>query len=203
VVLAFRHPPTDEELDAVVDGLRKGSARVDAARDAQALDALAVDARLSAVRRTVLPWMLAEEPEAVPSVFSPVERVRLGGHTLRAAFGTSAADIEGCWCLRVPPARPWEDLAGRPGQPRVAAQTADLAVRLASEMRALGVPAALYPWLLALAAEEFLDRADTRFPEDWPALVDAANALRRERVEDYISGLAGAGPLRMRQEPTR
>jgi hypothetical protein len=85
----------------------------------------------------------------------------------------------------------------------VAAQVPDLGLRLAAEMHALGVPASVYPWLLAFAGEEFLDRARTLFPEDWPALVAAAAELSRERVEDYVSGLAGAGPLRMRQDPAR
>jgi hypothetical protein len=205
VMLSFRHPPSEADLDAVAEALRKGRARLDAAaRDAEALDRLAVEAGVSDVRRLALPWMAVEEPGALPSVFSAAEQARLGGATaLPAAFGTSTADLEGCWCLRVPRPRPWEDVAARPGQPRVAAQVPDLGLRLASEMRALGVPAAVYPWMLALAAEEYLDRAATQFPEDWPALVEAANSLSRERVEDYVSGLAGAGPLRMRQEPTR
>ena len=103
----------------------------------------------------------------------------------------------------MPRARPWEDVSARPGQPRVAALVPDLGLRLAAEMHALGVPASVYPALLAFAAEEFLDRAATLFPEDWPALVAAASGLARERVEDYVSGLGGAGPLRIEREPAR
>jgi hypothetical protein len=205
VTLSFRQPPTEAEVGAVAAALDKGRARVEAAeRDAGALDRLAVEARVSEGRRSVLAWMVREEPDAVLAVFAPAELRRLGTEDpLPSAFGTSAADLGGCWCLRVPPARPWEHVSARPGQPRVAAQAVDLGLRLAAEMRALRLPAAVYPSLLALAAEEFLDRAATRFAEDWPALVEAAATLGRERVEDYVSGLAGTGPLRMRQEPTR
>jgi hypothetical protein len=87
--------------------------------------------------------------------------------------------------------------------PRVAAQLSDLALRLAELMQAIGVPASLFPALRALAAQEFIDRAAPQFAEDWPALAAAAGDLSRERVEDYVSGLVGTGPLRIRQEPSR
>jgi hypothetical protein len=205
VALAFRYPPSEADLGAAAAALDAGRRRIAAAGgDPAALDALAAESRLSEVRRAAIPWMAREEPERLPALFSLGEQFRLGGsEDLPVAFGTSAADVNGCWCLRAPRARPWEDAAARPGQPRVAAQVPDLGLRLAAEMHALGVPASVYPWLLAFAGEEFLDRARTLFPEDWPALVAAAAELSRERVEDYVSGLAGAGPLRMRQDPAR
>ena len=70
-------------------------------------------------------------------------------------------------------------------------------------LHTLRVPASLYQPVLAIAAQDFVDRAAPSFPEDWPALARAASELTRERVEDFVSGLVGAGPLRMPEGPTR
>jgi hypothetical protein len=119
------------------------------------------------------------------------------------ALGASQSQIDGCWCLRFPRRRPWEDVSARPGMPLVAARVPDLGLRLAELMHASGVPAGLFPSLLALAAQEFVDHAAPQFTEDWPALAAAAGGLSPERVEDYVSGLVGPGPLRIEQEPSR
>jgi hypothetical protein len=60
----------------------------------------------------------------------------------------------------------------------------------------------LYPSLLAFAAQDFIETARPQHPEDWPAFTAAAR-LSRERVEDYVSGLAGRGPLRVVEKTTR
>ena len=205
VTLTFRHPPSAPDLALVAAALERGRQRVAAAvTNASELTALAGEAHVSEWRREALPWMAREEPDRVASIFTGGELFELGGDApLPAAFGTSASGIDACWCLRVPRGRPWEDVAARPGMPRVAAQVPDVGLRLAELMHGIGVPAQVYPALLAFAAQEFIDRAAPTFPEDWPALTAAAADVSRERVEDYVSGLVGTGPLRIRQESAR
>jgi hypothetical protein len=204
VALSERQVPSDEDLALVAGALERGRARVTSAGGSSGdLGALATRAHVGEWRREALAWMAGEEPDRVTGSFEPSELLRLGDGSVPDALGTSASAIDGCWCMRVPRARPWEDVSGRPGVPRVAAQLTDLGLRLAELLHALGVPAALYHPVLAIAAQDFVDRAVPLFPEDWPALAAAAADLTRDRVEDFVSGLAGAGPLRIPEQPTR
>jgi hypothetical protein len=206
VVQAARQPPTDDQLAMVAGGIKRGRERVAAAAaaDPSALMELAERAGMSEARRSVIPWMLREEPDRVLGLFGLAELYWAGGGaTLPPPFGTSASEIDGCWCLQVPRPRPWEDVAGRPGMPLVAARVVDLGLAMAVHMHALGIPARVYPAVLAFAAGEYVEAAALRYAEDWHALTHAAAGIPRERVEDYVSGLTGDGPLRRREQITR
>jgi hypothetical protein len=206
VTLAARQPPTDDQLAMVARGIETGRDRVAAAAaaDTPTLMELAARAGMSEARRSVIPWMLREEPDRVPELFGLAELYWAGGGgVLPPALGTSASEIDGCWCLQVPRPRPWEDVAGRPGMPLVAARVVDLGLAMAVHMHALGIPARLFPAVLAFAAGEYVGAAALRYAEDWHALTHAAAAIPRERVEDYVSGLTGDGPLRRREQATR
>jgi len=57
------------------------------------------------------------------------------------------------------------------------------------------LPAALMKPVLAAAVDDFIHEARPTDPNDWLTLVRAAQAVGRERIEDYVSAVAADGPL--------
>jgi hypothetical protein len=98
----------------------------------------------------------------------------------------------------MPTPTPWESYSGRSDGGLIATQTPDLTLRLAEETARLKLPAELIPALLTFATQDYWHDVESRFPDDWTAMVRQPLALSPSRVEDYVAALAGDGPLRPR-----
>jgi hypothetical protein len=72
----------------------------------------------------------------------------------------------------------------------------DLTLRVAEHLAALKVPAALFPGVMALATQDFIDGAPPIFDDDWVGIVGYAGRLSREMVQDYVAAVVAAGPVR-------
>jgi len=59
----------------------------------------------------------------------------------------------------------------------------------------LKLPAALAPGVLSFAAWDLMVSAQMSEPDDWLAVIRAAQALSRDRITDYVSALTADGPL--------
>ena len=57
------------------------------------------------------------------------------------------------------------------------------------------MPAALAKHVLGAAVQDFIDQARPTDSNDWLALVRAAQAFTRERIEDYVATATADGPL--------
>jgi len=78
----------------------------------------------------------------------------------------------------------------------LAAHVADLTLRIATTLRELRLPAALASGVLAAATQDYIDEVKPVHGNDWLALVRAAQAVSKERIEDYLAALtAVGGPL--------
>ena len=192
---------TDAGRDALLAALRAGRARaIAAASDPAALDALAAEAHLDGWRRQELGWLArrGRGGAAVEAVFSLAELVWLGHPPPSvdlAAWGVSAVPVTGCLCTRFPAPEDWSTYAGRPGAGLLAAEVADLTLRVTELVAELRLPASLTPSVLSVATLEFVDRVQPADQDDWRTLVTTARRLTRERIEDYIAALAVGGPL--------
>lgn len=190
---------TDGDRNAITGALAAGRERVArVAIDADALEALVQEARLDGWRRQELVWLAANGSDRVTEVFSLAELVWLGRPPPSvdlAAWGMSALATRGCLCTRFPAPGEWRNYAGRPGLGLIAAEVADLTLRVAELLAELELPATLTRDVLSAATLEFVDRVEPAHEDDWRTLVITARRLTRERVEDYMSALAAGGPL--------
>jgi hypothetical protein len=156
-----------------------------------------MDAAISPWRVAALPWMAANEPEQVDTVFSTPARARLGGleSVQSDAWGTSAIPI-GCLCLQPPPDYIPELIFGRPVDGIVGAYSADLTFRVAELLTELKLPARLIPSVMAYALRDYIDAVRPLHPADVEAFSSQARRLVRTVVEDYVGAIAAVGPLR-------
>lgn len=190
----------DGDRDAVAAAIARGRRRVAAlAAGTERLDTLAEAIALDGWRRRAIRWMLVNEPERVPDMFSLVDLATLGGGAESAAldvWGTTALASLGCACTRLVSPRSWRLLSGRPQNAPMASGLADLNLRVALVLGELGLPAALTKAVLAAAALDFIEGVAPRDPDDWWTVVRAAQDVPRERIEDYVAAAAAAdGPL--------
>jgi hypothetical protein len=191
---------TESDRDAILSAMRKGRARLTAARTPSALVAIADEIRLSPARRSLLPWVFAHEPERLASFLSPSELLWLGleGTPVDArlhAWGAPGEARLGCLCLQLLDRRPWETLAGRWGTGTFASGFPDLNLRLAELLAELKMPASLLGPVLASATLDFVNSVTSRDQDDRRALVEFVQALTTERVEQYLALLTTDGPL--------
>ncbi len=98
-------------------------------------------------------------------------------------------------CLQMPAARAWEEMSGRQATGLLATQAVDISLLVADALSSLQLPAALAPAILSFAAQDVLDRAEPAYPDDWNAFGQAARALTRDHLTDYIAALTANGPL--------
>ncbi len=68
-------------------------------------------------------------------------------------------------------------------------------LRVAEELSALKLPAALAPDVAAYAGWDAMTTAAMSDPDDWFALARAAASLPADRFPDYVSALTAIGPL--------
>jgi len=112
------------------------------------------------------------------------------------AWGTSFEPQSGCYCLRFPAAGTWDRVAGRLGGRLLGAAVPDLTLRVAEHLAALKVPVALFPGVMAMAMQDFIDSAPPLFDDDWLGIVGYAGQVSRDTVQDYVAALVAAGPVR-------
>jgi hypothetical protein len=193
----------DDDRDRIVAAIARGRARVQAAgANLPELMALANEAQLSAAIRQTLQWTLTRTPEAVPALFGLRDLLWLGKPDLPQEtldhWGIYAESLESRARTALARPAPWENFGGRADGGLVATQAPDLVLRMAEETSRLQLPAQIVPGLLMYAAQDYWHDVESRFPDDWAAMVRQALALSPSRVEDYVAALAGSGPLRPR-----
>jgi hypothetical protein len=189
---------TDEDLDAIVSAIGRGRTRLAAVRTAGDAGAIADEIRLSAIRRTLLSWIVAHDPARLTAFLSPAELLWLGLEKMDPrlhAWGAPSEARTGCLCLQMIDRRPSESLSGRWGSGVLATGFPDLNLRLAELLADLRMPAALLGPVLASATLDFVNTATSRDQDDLRGLVEYVWALRRDQVEQYLAFLTTDGPL--------
>jgi hypothetical protein len=190
---------SDADRDTIAAAIRRGRARLSAARSPGDAAAIAGVVHLSAPRRTLLSWTITHDPGHVATFLSPSELFWLGLGNARVespqAWGAPAGTRLGCHCLQLSPRRPWELVAGRRNAGMMASAFPDLNLRLAELLSDLRLPAALLGPVLRSATLDFVNAVITRDPDDRRGLVTYVQALRSEYLEDHLALLTTDGPL--------
>jgi hypothetical protein len=191
----------DSDRQVVVAAITRGRARVEAlsAGDTAGVAAIAAALRMDGWRTRALQWTLAHQPSSAASLFPLVELVALGGGAPGVnldAWGTSAYLSAGCMCSRMLPPGGWRLFEGRAQLPFASFVVSDLNLRVAALLDDLHLPAALELPVLACAVQDLIDDAAPADDEDWLTIAQSAQALTRQRVEDYVAAAAAVdGPL--------
>jgi hypothetical protein len=191
----------DGEREAIVGAVARGRARVAAlgavAADPLAFEAIAADAALDARRKRSIQWTIAHAPDRAESMFSLTELLYLGGvpQTPLDAWGMAGLATSGCLCTKLLPPGAWTRFTGRPQLGLLAVTVADLNLRVAIVLSELKLPAAIERHVLAAAMQDFIDEVQPTDPDDWLTLVQTAQSVTRERIEDYVAAVAANGPL--------
>ena len=189
--------PTANDIAATIE---RGRSRISSLQNNRSdIDRAAADAGLSEWRREALAWTIEHDREQALSRFSLVELFWLGSPRAKArqydAWGAASAPLDGCLCLRMPDAEPWEAWAGRTSAGHLATRGADVALRVAEFLAEIKLPTVLAPGVLAYAMQDVLDEAHPAFFDDWPAVQRAARDVPRERLIDYVAALTAGGAL--------
>lgn len=189
--------PTAAEMAASIE---RGRARIAGIQNNQSeIDRIAHDAGLSEWRREALAWTVEHDRERALSRFSLLELFWLGSPRAKArhydAWGAATTPLDGCLCLRMPGADPWEMHAGRSSTGHLMTRGADVALRVAEFLAELKLPASLAPGVLAYAMQDVLDGAQPAFFDDWPTFERTARHLPRERLIDFVAALSAGGAL--------
>jgi hypothetical protein len=199
VVLMRPDALEDEGRDAIVAAIGRGRERVRRlAEDAGDLEAVVGEAGLGAFREQALRWVARSDPQDLGRFFSLLELFWLGrpGPGDWDAWGAPVVSVGGGLRLRLPRARPLEEVAGQRLGERWAARFPDLALRAALDLAERGLPASLTPAVLGIAFTDLVEQVQPIAADDERALVRFTLDFDPHRVDDYIASLAGAGPLR-------
>jgi len=111
------------------------------------------------------------------------------------AWGAATTPVDGDLRLAWPPARPWEDLAGRSASGQLMTRFIDMNLRVAEALAQYHLPAQLAAGTLAPALADLIHEAPLGHADDWYALAGYVTRLPEERRPDYIAALAAGGPL--------
>lgn len=190
----------DADRDAIAAAISRGQRRVAAMADGgEPFEPLADAIGLDGWRRRAIPWILTNDPASIPSMFSLVEFLMLGGGAEGAdldAWGTTALQSVGCACTRLTSPQSWRLLSGRPQMAFMAAGIPDLNLHVAMALGEMHLPAALAKTVLAAAALDFIEEVGPTDPNDWWTVARAARSIPHERIEDYVAAAAAVdGPL--------
>ena len=202
VVLMNPADQSDGARDEIVSALARGRQRMAAlVGPPDARRTLIADAGLDQWRAEAVEWAADHEPAAAPAFFSLAEVVRLGmaAPALPAgwhAFGVSGWSLEALPALRYLPSLPWAGLTGRNGTRLVPAMVPDLTLGLAEALALRRLPAVLLRGVLAAATQDLLDQLRGNHDDDWMTMMAQAQAVARERFDDYVAALTSGGPLR-------
>jgi hypothetical protein len=195
VALMNPYALTEAGRDTIGTSIARGRQRLAQARTTAELDSLADAVRMDGWRRRALHWNAAHEPTRMPSFFSVLEFLVLGGANVSElhAWGTAMTPIWGCMCLRMPAPNAWRSLTGRPQTGLFAISVPDVSLRVAAGLHELGLPAGLARSVLSVAMQQFVDTVRPNDGNDWLALVRGVDDLSRERMEDFVAAAAAAG----------
>jgi hypothetical protein len=187
----------DVDRDAIASAVERGQARVAALTRETAVEEVAAEIQMDGWRQRALKWTVVNEPDRVGSFFSMTELLLLGRAPLAglSAWGMSALTSEGCFCTRLEPPAQWRSFIGRPQLGLMASTVADLNLHIAVTLRRLRLPAAVAKSVLSAAVQDFIDEARPTDFNDWLTLVRTAQAVPRERIEDYVAVATANGPL--------
>jgi hypothetical protein len=192
---------SDRTRDEIAGAVQRGRARLEAlGSDRHDVEQAAREAGLSAWRREALAWTAAHNRERLPAQLSLVEMMWLGKPRSSPAdsldgWGAAMLPLNGCICLAMPRAVPWESLIGRPSLGLLATRGADVAILVADTLASLKMPAEIAPGVIAFAMQEVMDQARPAHFDDWPEFSRAAIALTHDRLVDYIAAQTAGGPL--------
>jgi hypothetical protein len=192
---------SDATRDEIAAALGRGRARLSAlSANRSDLDSIAKDAGLSAWRREALAWTATHDREQLSSQLSLVETLWLGRPRMSEAvtldsWGAAALPWNGCLCLLMPRAVPWETLTGRPSLGLLATRGADVAILVADALAAANMPSEIAPGVIAYAMQDVMDRARPAYFDDWPEFSRAASAISRDALADFIAAQAAGGAL--------
>ncbi|HEX4347699.1 MAG TPA: hypothetical protein VHZ73_09010 [Vicinamibacterales bacterium] len=197
----------DDDRGAVVAAIARGRGRVEMlAQDRTGLAAVASGVRMDGWRERSLVWTIDHDNASVPAQFSLVELYALGGGAPGVdldAWGMSAYASLGCVCTHMPEPGGWRLFEGRPQLAFMSFVVSDLNLRVAALLDDLHLPAALETPVLAAAVQDLIDEASPSDASDWLAIAQTAQALTRQRVEDYVAAAAAVnGPLVPMDEDT-
>jgi hypothetical protein len=199
VSVAIMNPTalTDADRDTIAAAIERGRARISAATP-DSFDAIADEIALDGWRRRAVRWALIHDSERVATMFSLTEMLSLGRGPSPAgldAWGMAATVTTGCVCTRLSAPGGWWNLSGRPQLGLFATTIADLNLHVAVLLHELGLPGAIARHVLTAAVQDYIDEVRPADNDDWLALVRAAQAVPRERIEDYIAAITAGGPL--------
>ena len=190
----------DEDRDVIAEAIDRGRRRLQdlfGRSPSEASDVLRDEAVVDGWRRRAAQWSI--EHHGNPLAFlSLAELLELGhppAQTALDAWGTAARRADTCICTRLDQPVQWFHLVGRLQLGILATQMPDLNLRVAVLLHDLGLPAGLAKDVLLAATQDFIDETAPTDADDWLTLVRTAQALKRERVEDYVAALTAAGPL--------
>jgi hypothetical protein len=200
VALAVPFDYSDADREVIVAAIARGRSAVEhLAREPEAWPAVAARAGIRDVRRNLVPWVLANEPEHLLEMVSLGELLTTGmlpGAPVKQldAWGTSGRGFDGRWTLRYPGSQSFELATGRKGSAAVISILPDLALAVAEALHAKGLPAVLTRAVLAAAAQDFSDDVRQAYEDDWFAMI-AAVPLLVPRVDEYVAALTTGGGL--------
>jgi hypothetical protein len=191
---------TDAGRDAVVSGLARGRERLMAAiADPAALDEVAARIGVERWRRRLMRWAAARAPDQVVRYLSLVEILALGCSPDMWAsvqmWGVPARAVDGSLRTRLPMPLAWNATVGRRGAGLMAAQVADLPLRVAELLAQLRLPAPLARGVLQYATWDVANRVRMAHLDDWLELMRRAQDLTADQVTDYVSALTANGPM--------
>jgi hypothetical protein len=192
---------TDAARDEIAAALARGRARLEALTGDRAdIERVARDAGLSAWRREALAWAATHDRAHAASQLSLVDVMWIGKPRITEAialdpWGAAMMPLNGCLCLAMPRAQPWEVLIGRPALGLLATRGADVGILVADTLASLKMPAEIAPGVIAFAMQEVMDQARPAHFDDWPEFSRAASAVSRDRLVDYIAAQTAGGAL--------
>jgi hypothetical protein len=180
--------------------LRRGRERLRAAaRNPDDIDALAASAGVERWRRRLMRLAAAGGATPVLQYWSLAEVRGVGrdGPTPAAlhAWGPAQRLVDGSWQTALPARLSMHELGGRISDGLASGQIADLHLRTAEWLAEVNLPAALAPGILRSALWDLAMNTVMADPDDWLAVVRAAQAVPADRMADYVSALTADGPL--------
>ena len=187
----------DADRDAITAAISRGERRVAAlVAGSEPLQTLADALALDGWRQRQVRWLLENDPSQVRGSFTLAEMVVLGGGAGEAgldAWGGPAIYASACLCTRFDSPVHWQLLDGRPQIALMSSIVPDLNLRVAVVLGELRLPSALARPVLSAAIQDFVDEALPLGSHDWLGMSRAAQAVPRQRIEDYVAVAASVG----------